>query len=54
MGRGSPLARAEGALTSDSDDVEAGETLTFHLQVWNNGTVDYTGGLSVLKMVSWL
>ena len=44
-----PLPVLEGALTSDSDDVEAGETLTLHLQVWNNGTVDYSGGLSCFE-----
>ena len=44
-----PLPVLEGALISDSDDVEAGETLTLHLQVWNNGTVDYSGGLSCFE-----
>lgn len=43
-----PLPVLEGVLSSDSDTVEAGELLTFHLQVWNNGTVAYNGGLSCL------
>ena len=44
-----PLAMLEAELSSDADEVEAGETLTVHLQVWNNGTVSYAGGLSCLE-----
>ena len=40
-----PLPVLEGALTSDADAVRAGETLTVALEVWNNGTVTYTGDL---------
>lgn len=44
-----PLPVLEAVLTSDSDAVEAGEILTFQLQVWNNGTVPFNGGLSCFE-----
>jgi hypothetical protein len=44
-----PLPVLNGALTSDSDSVQAGEILTFNLQVWNNGTVAFNGGISCLE-----
>ena len=36
-----PLPLLNGHLTSDADDVQAGEPLTFSLTVWNNGSVSF-------------
>ena len=41
-----PLPVLTGLLTSDAESVQAGDTLTFSLTVWNNASVAFSGELS--------
>ena len=41
-----PLPLLNGHLSSDADDVQAGEPLTFSLTVWNNGSVPFSGSIN--------
>ena len=44
-----PLPVLNGLLTSDAESVQAGDSLTFSLTVWNNASVAFTGGLSCMN-----